>query len=265
MSDAFPFKDLTDLVNQAHSGLKRDVTPLTETIAEPDSEGGFFLSLARDLGLPNELTLPDPEAPVSSHMLQHPDGSVYVCFFTRPEFVKQAQEQEKWMADNGKPVVCPLPARNALFYAWKLINDNEQVVGLFINPYQEKALMLNRIEIQNLFNGLPAPFEAYAQQTPLAEGESIMVRPADVSSVEGFTDSMQNFVETREAVKSYEVVALFDEQRNMEPYLAINFQVEAEADQYQALAEDFVGFLQEKVNFPERLEIMFNEKFPTLF
>ena len=38
----FPFLDLTELVNQASRGLKRDVTPLVEALPE----GGFFFSLA---------------------------------------------------------------------------------------------------------------------------------------------------------------------------------------------------------------------------
>lgn len=255
----FPFQDLTTLVEQAYTGLKRDVAPLFDAIPE----GGFFLSLARSLGLP-EMTVPPAEASLSTHMLKHPDGAVYVTFFTRPEFLKAAQEQEKWMTEDGKIEFAPIAARNALYYAWKLINDNDSVLGLFINPYQEKSLMLNRLEVQNLFNHTITPFEAYAQQTPFAEEDSIMVRPADISSVANFTDTVNGFIATHPGFKSFEVVAMFDEQRNLEPYLAINFQAEVEADKYQDLAQAFVTELQAKVDFPERLEIMFNEKFPSL-
>lgn len=256
----FPFTDLTDLVNQASSGLKRDVTPLVEALPE----GGFFLSLARSLGMPDELTLPPAEASVSSHMLQHPDGSIYVALFTRPEFAHEAQKQQGWMTDEKTPEVCPLPARNALYYAWKLLQSNEQVVGAFINAYQEKSLMLNRGEIQNFFSGLAIPLEAYAVQQPFEEEDSVMVRPADVSSIENFTETVSQFIEQQPLVKSYEVVALFDEQRNMQPYLAINFKTEAEAEKYQDIAQAFVDLLNAQVQMPERLEIMFNESFPML-
>ncbi len=255
----FPFQDLTSLVEQAHTGLKRDVAPLFDAIPE----GGFFLSLATSLGLP-EMTVPPAEASLSTHMLKHPDGAVYVTFFTNPAFLKAAQEQEKWMTEDGKIEFAPIPARNAMYYAWKLINDNEGVLGLFINPYQEKSLMLNRLEVINLFNHTVTPFEAYATQTPFAEEDSIMVRPADISTVENFTETVNAFISANPKVKSFEVVAMFDEQRNLEPYLAINFQAEVEADQYPEIAQAFVAEMQAKVDFPERLEIMFNEKFPSL-
>ncbi len=256
----FPFTDLTDLVNQAHRGLKRDVEPLVNALAE----GGFFLSLARSLGLPNDITPPPPEAAVSSHMLQHPDGSVYVALFTRPEYGRLAQQEQKWMTEDGKQEICPLPARNALYYAWKLLTGNEQVVGVFINAYQEKSISLNRLELESLFNGVPVPFEAYAMQVPFEEGDSIMVRPADVTGVEHFQDTVQQYMEQNPEIKGYEVVALFDEQRNMEPYLAINFKAEFGEEKYAEHAQAFVSQMKQKVEMPERLEIMFNEEFPAL-
>lgn len=260
MSKIMPFNDLTDLINQAQRGLKRDVEPLIEALAE----GGFFVSLARSLGLADEMTLPTPEQSISSHMIKHPDGSIYVTMFTRPEFVQTAQKEADWKSDADKAEICPIPARNAIYYAGKLIADNEQVVGLFINPYQEKSLMLNIVEIESLFNGVPVPFENYAQTVPFEEEDSIMVRPADVTGVEGFSETVSVYQEQQEGVNGYEVVALFDEQRNMEPYLAINFQTEFGSEQYPEAAQKFVDLLKEKVDFPERLEIMFNEKFPTL-
>jgi len=260
MSQAFPFNDLTEVLNQAQSGLKRDVVPLALAIPE----GGFFVSLARSLELPNEMTIPPAEAPLSSHMMQHPDGGVYVTLFTRPEFAKAAQQEQNWQTDTGESLICPLPARNALYYALKLIDSNEQVVGLFINPYQENSLLLNQLEVDSLFNGVAVPFEGYAQQVPFAEGDSIMVRPADISSVAGFNEIMADFQAQETGLKGYEIVALFDEQRNMQPYLAINFKTEFGAEQYQAVAERFVTLLKEKIDFPERLEIMFNENFPSL-
>lgn len=255
-----PFKDLTELVQQAHRGLKRDVEPLVNALPE----GGFFLSLAKSLGLPNDVTPPPPEAAVSSHMLQHPDGSVYVAIFTRPEFARLAQQEQKWMTEDGKQEICPLPARNALYYAWKLLTSNEQVVGVFINAYQEQSISLNRLEIESLFNGVTVPFEAYATQVPFEEGDSIMVRPADVTGVEKFPDTVQQFMDQNPGIKGYEVVALFDEQRNMEPYLAINFKTEFSEDKYAETAQAFVTLLKQNVEMPERLEIMFNEEFPGL-
>lgn len=265
MTANFPFTDLTELVNQAQTGLKRDVEPLVTAI--PD--GGFFVSLARALNLPSALSIPPAEAPLSTHLLQHPDGSVYVTVFTRPEFAQQVQTSEDWKTEGAEtPEVCALNARNALYYAWKLMTQGEtdEVVGLFINPYQDNSLLLNRREVQNLFNGTVTPFAAYAEQTPLQEGESIMVRPADVSSVAGFTDCVEDFIAHEADLEGYEVVALFDEQRNAEPYLAINFKGEnLKPENYQDVAQRFVNDLQSKVDFPERLEMMFNEQFPDLF
>jgi len=260
MTQQMPFNDLTELVNQAQRGLKRDVAPLLEALPE----GGFFVSLARSLDLESEMTLPTPEQSISSHMIKHPDGSVYVAMFTRPEYVKTAQSELEWKSDANKEETCPIPARNAIYYAGKLIADNEQVVGLFINPYQEKSIMLNIVEIESLFNGVAIPLENYAQAVPFEEEDSIMVRPADVTSVEGFSDTVAIYQEKQKGINGYEVVALFDEQRNMEPYLAINFQSDFGSEKYEEAAQGFVNLLKEKVDFPERLEIMFNEKFPTL-
>lgn len=257
----FPFKDLTDLVNQAQRGLKRDVAPLVEAIPE----GGFFLSLARSLNLPDEYTVPPAEAPLSSHMLQHPDGSVYVALFTKPEYARLAQQEQDWKTEEGKQEVCALPARNALYYAWKLLTNNEQVVGLFINAYQEKSLLLNRVEIQNLFNGLAVPLVAYAKDVPYEAEDSIMVRPADVSSVANFQETITEFMVQQPAVTGYEIVAFFDEQRNLEPYLAINFKAESlTEDQYGETAQAFMTLFKQRVELNEPLEIMFNQNFPSL-
>lgn len=257
----FPFTDLTELINKAHRGLKQDIAPLVEAIPE----GGFFLSLARSLGLENDLSVPPPEAAVSSHMLQHPDGSVYVSLFTQPKFARLAQKEQNWTTEGAEsPEVCGLPAKNAIYYAWKLLVDNEQVVGVFINAYQEKSILLNRIELESLFNGIPVPLEAYAIQVPFGPEDTIMVRPADVSSIENFQETVQKFMEQNQQVKGYEVVALFDEQRNMQPYLAINFKTEFGEDKYAENAQAFVNLMTESVTMPERLEIMFNENFPGL-
>ncbi|MBF2052000.1 MAG: hypothetical protein IGS03_00880 [Candidatus Sericytochromatia bacterium] len=261
MSQAFPFNDLTALLQQAHRGLKRDVAPLVDALPE----GGFFVSLARPLDVPDEMTIPPVEAAISSHMLQHPDGAVYVALFTHPDFVRKAQQEQNWQTEDGQQLLCPLPARNALYYALKLMANNEQVMGLFINAYQDQSLMLNALEVDSLFNGVAVPFEAYAQQVPFEEGDGVMVRPADVSSVEGFNEALEDFKSQDAQVKAYEVVALFDEQRNMQPFLAINFKTEgASPEQYGEIAQRFVALLQERVDFPERLEIMFDEEFPNL-
>lgn len=257
----FPFKELTELVNQAHRGLKQDVAPLVEAI--PD--GGFFLSLARSLDLENEWILPSAEANVSSHMLQHPDGGIYVSLFTHPDFARVAQKEQTWITEGKSTAeICPLPAKNALYYAWKLMVNNDNVIGLFINAYQDKSLMLNRLELESFFNGVAVPLEAYAIHVPFGPDDTIMVRPADVSSVENFTDTVQEFMDSRDDIKGYEVVALFDEQRNMQPYLAINFKTEFGEDKYGEAAQSFVNLFKEKVEMPERLEIMFNENFPGL-
>lgn len=261
MSHEFPFNDLTELLIQAQRGLKRDVAPLVEALPE----GGFFISLARSLDLPDEFTIPPQEAAISSHMLQHPDGAVYVALFTRPDFVRVAQQAQNWQSEEGQQLICPLPARNALYYALKLMAHNEQVVGLFINPYQEQALMLNALEVDSLFNGIAVPFEAYAQQVPFEEGDGVMVRPADISSVAGFTEALEDFKNQAPQITGYEVVALFDEQRNMQPFLAINFKTDGLAQtEYPEVAQRFVSFLQENVAFSERLEILFDEEFPNL-
>ncbi|MGV3523362.1 MAG: hypothetical protein ACO1RX_04020 [Candidatus Sericytochromatia bacterium] len=260
MSSNFPFQDLTELVNQASRGLKRDVAPLVEALPA----GGFFLSLARPLDLPNEFTLPSPDASVSSHMLPHPDGAVYVSLFTRPEFARLAQKEQGWETEGGGQQIAPLPARNAIYYAMKLIANNEKVIGLFINAYQEKSLLLNFVEVESLFNGVPVPFQAYAEQVPFEEGDNIMVRPADITGIAGFAEAVEHFKTVQEGVTGYEVVALFDEQRNLEPYLAINLKTTFGSDQYADAAQRFVGVVQERVQLPERMEIMFNENFPGL-
>lgn len=255
-----PFKDLTDALTQAKRGLKSDVAGLTALIPE----GGFYLSLARSLNLPDDETTPPPEAAISSHMFQHPDGSIYVALFTRAEFARKAQQEQGWVADNGKAEVCPLPARNALYYALQLILKNEQVVGALINAYQDNAIELNAMEIKSLFEGVAVPFEGYAYNVPYGEGESIMIRLADMSEVPGFTATVQGFLSANPGLKHYEMVSLFDEQRNLQPYLAINFHTELPEERYGEIAGSFVKHLRDNLDLPERVEVMFNQEFPGL-
>lgn len=254
------FKDLTDALTVAKRGLKSDVAGLAALIPE----GGFYLSLARSLNLPDDESIPPPEAAVSSHMFQHPEGGIYVALFTRAEFARQAQQAQGWVADSGKPEVCLLPARNALYYALQLILKNEPVIGALINAYQDNAVELNAMEIKYLFEGVAIPLEGYAQNVPYAEGESIMVRLADMSEVPGFTSTMQNFLSTHPDITHYEMVALFDEQRNLQPYLAINFHTGLPEAHYGEIASNFIKYLREQLDLPERLEVMFNQQFPGL-
>ncbi|PIQ28995.1 hypothetical protein COW36_18650 [bacterium (Candidatus Blackallbacteria) CG17_big_fil_post_rev_8_21_14_2_50_48_46] len=255
-----PFQDLTDALTVAKRGLKKDVEGLVNLLPE----GGFYFSLARSLGLPDHETAPAPEAAVSSHMLQHPEGGVYVALFTRAEFARKAQAEQGWLADSGKAEVCPLPARNALYYTMQLILNNEQVIGALVNAYQDNAIELNIMELKSLFEGVPVPFEGYAHNVPYEEGESIMIRLADMSDVPGFTNTVQGFLSANPGIKHYEMVALFDEQRNMQPYLAINFHTEMPETQYGEIAAGFVKYLRENLDLPERLEVMFNQEFPGL-
>jgi hypothetical protein len=255
-----PFKDLTEAFAIAKRGLKSDVEGLVALIPE----GGLYLSLARSLGSDNDETPVPPEAAVSSHMLQHPDGGVYIALFTRAEYARKAQAEQKWLSDSGKAEVAPLPARNALYYALQLILKNEQVIGALVNAYQDDALELNAMEIKSLFEGVVVPFEGYAHNVPYGEGESIMIRLADMSEVPGFTPTVQGFLAGYPAIKHYEMVALFDEQRNMQPYLAINFHTDLAEDQYGEIAAAFVKYLRDNLDLPERLEVMFNQEFPGL-
>ena len=254
------FKDLTEAFSIARRGLKSDVAQLVESIPE----GAFYLSLARSLNLPDHETPPPPEAAVSSHMLQHPDSGIYVTLFTRAEFAHKAQQEQAWVSDQGKSEVCPLPARNALYYALQLMLKNEPVVGVIVNPYHETATELNAMEIKNLFEGVAVPFEAYAYNVPYGEDESIMIRLADMSEVPGFADTVQQFLNQHPDITSYEMVALFDEQRNLQPYLAINFHGNIAEEQYADVAGSFVTYLRSNLELPERLEVMFNQEFPGL-
>lgn len=255
-----PFKDLTEAFVVAKRGLKSDVEGLVAQIPE----GGLYLSLARSLGMPDDESPLPAEAAVSSHMLQHPDGGVYVALFTRAEYARKAQQEQNWVSDSGKPEVAPLPARNALYYTLQLILKNEQVIGALVNAYQDNAIELNAMEIKSLFEGVAVPFEGYAHNVPYAEGESIMIRLADMSEVPGFTSTVQGFLSAHPQIKHYEMVALFDEQRNMQPYLAINFHTEVPEEQYGELAAGFVKYLRDNLDLPERLEVMFNQEFPGL-
>jgi hypothetical protein len=256
-----PFKDLTEALTIARRGLKTDVAHLVELLPE----GGFYVSLARSLNLPDHETPAPAEAPVSSHMLQHPEGGIYVTLFTRAEFAHKAQQEQSWVSDQGKPEVCPLPARNALYYALQLMLKNEPVVGVMVNPHHESATELNAMEIKNLFEGIAVPFEGYAYNVPYAEGESIMIRLADMSEVTGFSETVQQFLTQHPEITSYEMVALFDEQRNLQPYLAINFHGDdVPEENYPAIAGEFVNHLRTHLDLPERLEVMFNQEFPGL-
>jgi hypothetical protein len=255
-----PFQDLTDALITARQGLRKHVQVLVDQLPA----GGFYLALGRSLGLPEETVAP-MEAPLSSHMAKHPEGNYYVTLFTRSDLAKAAANQAGWKTDDGPIETVPVAARNALYYALKLIANNDNVDGLLINPYHETGVQLGGYEVQCLFEYKAIPWVGYAFSTPMGPEESMEARPADMSSAPDFTEAVQAYIATRPYITGYDMVALFNDQRDIEPYLAINLHTTKPESDYPEIAQTLMNGLQGKVPAPGYIEVLFNQEFSGVF
>ncbi len=211
--------DLTDLVNEARSGLKSDVAKL---VAELE-QGVLFLPLARaipGLNHGDKISI-DNEITVSPHVLVDADDRLFVALFTREEMIGPVRDAMEWLTDDQELEYCGLPATLALKIAYDAC-ASDAIAGAVVNAMDDTELVLHQDELGHLTQGQAIPFVAYVEDASEEDAEALDPERDLPPELRNALDAcVQEFA----PIQSYSAARAFDPERDREPHLVLSFVV----------------------------------------
>jgi hypothetical protein len=246
--------DLTDYVQGARRGLRRDVAELIMRL----DLGELFVPLASpvpgvEVGEAMEL---DNELTITPHMLVDDDGNLYCAFFTRADILEPMIEELGWTTDGGPLEYCSLPARVGLDLAAQIV-DEEKVMGLVLNAGHESELMLKRVEIGSIAKGQALPLVGYVREIPLQDFEKTLMAEGDPPPAE-FIHALEGCIEALGCIDGYEILHTFNADRDLEPHLTLSLRPNASAIDYEDVTKRLIESLRDLVPPPGYIDIVFD-------
>jgi hypothetical protein len=248
-------RDLTPAVSTARRGLRRDVRVLVEAL----DEGELFAPLAAKVSgavYGEQLEIED-ELKLTPHMLEDPEGKLYCALFTRPELMEPLEEQLGWTTDGAPLEYCAIPARAAFDMALQVI-DEQDVLGLVINPLAETELMLRRTELASIAQNRAIPLVGYVQHIPLQESERTLLAEAGEPPPAELIVSLETCLAELPNVTSYTLQSTFNADRDLEPHLTLTLRTEGTIDR-DALAQRIVSEIEDKLPPPGYIDVLFED------
>jgi len=249
--------DLTQAVRTAKSGLRRDVRQLVDALPH----GELLVPLARDIaGAPEgeRVEIAD-ELTLAPHLLIGPGGEAWAALFTRAELVGPIEERFGWQTDEAPLKVCALPARLALDMALEVVDD-ENVVGLVVNPLHESELVLNRVELGSIARGQPLPLVGYVDGIPRDEAESTLVAEPGDPPPAAMLAALERCLADLDEVVGHSLRRTFNPDRDLEPHLTLTLLLAPQAVDRAALARRVVEAIEQELPPPGYIDVLFEEK-----
>jgi hypothetical protein len=249
-------RDLIDAVRAARRGLRRDVQQLIESLPR----GALFIPLARPMGVPLDRPAVTRESmPVATHLMSDPQGRKAFGLFTRPEFLSKAGGVFGWTTE-GKPLqYCGMRGNDA--FALALSSIERDGMPLVIDAFQPWALELSADEARAIAKGEAVPLVGYAAQTPVQAGETFMTGQPATPPPPELVRSLKAFVAAHAAVAGYDLVQVFNPERDLAPHLLLNLRTKGRGADPEALVRDVQEAVREKVPPPGYLDIVFDQSF----
>lgn len=247
---------LTEAVRNARRGLKSDVARLLEEL----DEGRLLVALARSvpgIEVGKEADV-EGEMQLSPHLMADEEGLGYLPVFTRRDALEALGAQLGWQTDSGPLEYCGLPGPLVLDMGVSIVDD-EQVVGLVVDPMTESELLLRRHEIASLAQRRALPLVGYVSQIPRQEGEKTLVAELDEPIDPTVTATIQRVLEGLEDPPRWVLGRTFNEERDLEPHLTLNLLTDAEDLDFGDLAETLATELEGKLPPPGYIDILFND------
>ena len=197
----------------------------------------------------------EDELKLTPHMLVDAEGKMYCALFTRPEMIEPLEEQLGWTTDGQPLEYCAIPARAAFDMALQVMDD-EDVLGLVINPLDETELVLRRAEVASIAQSQPIPLVGYVEQIPEhANDNTLLAEPADPPPPELVT-ALESVLAGVSEIHGYTLQRTFNAERDLEPHLTLTLRTGAEVDR-EALASRVVAAIQDKLPPPGYIDVLF--------
>lgn len=246
--------DLTPLVAGAQSGLRRDVQALTRAL----DSGELYVPLARPVdGVPHgERIELDEELRLVPHMLVDEDGKLFCALFTRPELMEPIAEQLEWTTDGEELEYCSIPAKLALDMALDVI-DEQNVLGLVLNPMHESELLLRREELGNIANGRAVPLVGYVRDIPGVETERTLVAEAGEPPPRALLDALERALESESEVATYRLERTFNPERDLEPHLTLTLCTRRAELDHELISQRIVSAIEDELPAPGYIDVVF--------
>lgn len=243
-------EDLTEALQAAQSGLRRDVQRLVDATAG----GILYLPLARSMKAPLG---EERVTPVAMHLLHDPQGRRAVALFTREEFLSKAGSHFGWRTDDRPLQLAGLRARDALNLALPLV-DGEKVRTLVINAFQPSCLELSVSELKAIAGGKALPLVGYVPRTPVQKGEQFNVGEPALPPSPDLVRALQGFIAANPETSGFDLVQMFNPERDLEPHLTLNIRTRGRNPNPQALVDKVNESIRGKLAPPGFLDIMFD-------
>lgn len=245
--------DLTTAVSTARRGLRSDVRVFVDAL----DEGELFAPLAAKVegAVYGEQMHVEDELKLTPHMLIDADGKLYCALFTRPEMIEPVEEQLGWTTDGQPLEYCAIPARAAIDMALQVMDD-EEVLGLVINPMDDTELVLRRSEVASIAQNQAIPLVGYVENIPDHGSENtLLAEPADPPPPELVT-ALEAVLAELPDIERYTLQRTFNAERDLEPHLTLTLHTRRAVER-EALAGRIVAAIQDKLPPPGYIDVLF--------
>lgn len=247
--------DLTQWVDEARRGLRRDVAALVNRL----ELGELFVPLAKpvpDAPLGEHVEI-DDGLTITPHLLEDSEGLLYGALFTRADILEPISEELGWTTDDGPLEYCALPAKVALELALQVL-DEESVMGLVLNAGHESELMLQRSELAAIAQGKPIPLVGYVREIPMQDFEKTLIAETDEAPPAAFIQAIERCVAELDVIESYELLSTFNADRDLEPHLTLSLKPKRVEIDFEDVTQQLVEALGDDVPPPGYVDIVFD-------
>ncbi len=247
--------DLTAAVSTARRGLRSDVRVFVDAL----DAGELFAPLAAKVegAVYGEQVEVEDELKLTPHMLIDAEGKLYCALFTRPEMIHPLEEQLGWTTDGQPLEYCAIPARAAFDMALQVMDD-EDVLGLVINPMDATELILRRSEVASIAQNQAIPLVGYVEHIPDHGSENtLLAEPADPPPPE-LVAALETVLAELPEIESYSLQRTFNAERDLEPHLTLTLRTRSTVER-EALAGRIVTAIQDKLPPPGYIDVLFAE------
>jgi hypothetical protein len=243
---------LTQAVRSARRGLRQDVAKLVDALADAE----LVLALAKDVPelAEGERATVDSDVHLQPHLLQNDDGEYYLPMFTSVGGLA-ALEELGFRTDGDALKYCTLPAGDALDMALDVVDD-QNVVGLVLDPGSDAELVLRRFELMHIARGQAVPLVGYVRELPPDPMVATLIAeagdppPAELSrAIAGCLDET-----TRHRLER-----TFNPDRDLEPHFTLTLSTALPDGERQELLVHIGRAVEGKVPPPGYLDILFEE------
>jgi hypothetical protein len=246
---------LTDLVQQARRGLRRDVAALEAGL---DGAELYVPLRSHVAGAPEgEDVALDHELEIVPHLLRDESGRGFAVLFTDPELALGIAAELGWQTDGRELSVCSLPGRVACELTLGMC-DEDSVHGLVIDPGQASELLLRRAELASIVAGTPVPLVGYLAELPPLDDEQVLLAEPSDPPPRPFVEALERVIAELAEVSFYRLERTFNPDRDLEPHLTLRLTTPSAAPR-RALAERVIGAVGELLPPPGYIDIVFDD------